>query len=117
MTVYCYAKEIIDFAEAWKRLDEKLEALFSFNVADHPARPARPDDYDHYKPWASYLGPGAPGSGVRVNVTDKDARLQVIPEAGLKLLEIWSAETAHVAKRLRQVSLVSLPMQVICANS
>jgi hypothetical protein len=104
ITAYYYAREIMDFTEARKKLDENLEAIFCFNAANHPARPA---DYDHYKPWVSYLSPGAPGSGVRINVTNKDACLQVIPEAGLKLLKVWSAETAHVAQRLRQVSLVS----------
>ena len=90
-TAYRYAKQITDFVEAWEKLDEKLEVLFHYNGI---ARPSRPTCYDHDDLWGNYLNPGAPGSGIRVEVTEKDSCLQIIPEPGLKLLNVWAKEWA-----------------------
>ena len=98
--IYRYSKEIIDIAKAAKESRSALSTLFEDNAKRRPASGKLSAK------WNSFLQHDAAGSGLRVQVTSKDAYLQVIPEPGLKLLNVWSKEGKGMLELIEKASLV-----------
>ena len=61
----------------------------------------------HRKPWQQYLHDRAPGAGLNQSVMADGHSNQVIPHAGLRILENWTLEYHEIYQQMKAVSSVA----------
>jgi hypothetical protein len=96
---YHYSEEILSAAKAMKDGDDAFSALFEENSKKRPRCSVL-----HGTEWSDFLRYNAVGSGLGIELSSKDAYLQVIPEPGLRLLAVWRRESARTGELLEKVS-------------
>ncbi len=101
--VYALSTQIMDVIAQWTRNKKFFQAQVELE-SKNELKETRPTYLMDRKPWSQFLANGAPGSGNSDLRIHPKAIEQVIPYAGIRLLQSWTQEIKEVKDFIDSVS-------------